>query len=132
MSRFIVLGSFGQFRAPKTWFRAGHFGHARNPARNLDARNLVHSACTTYNKCPGWEWTSRQSAWLERNNSEIKSRFLLLQVCLIKKFFVTMYFEEHCFWFILSLYMIGRENIDGGRGNKVGQTAESCRRKPLN
>ena len=34
--------SFGQFRAPKTWFRAGHFGEARNPARNLDARNLAH------------------------------------------------------------------------------------------
>ena len=41
--------SFGQFRAPKTWFRAGHFGHARNPARNLDARNLAHP---DYNRVP--------------------------------------------------------------------------------
>ena len=41
-SNDVISGSFGQFRAPKTWFRAGHFGHARNPARNLDARNLAH------------------------------------------------------------------------------------------
>ena len=48
LSKFCMLNfkiySFGQFRAPKTWFRAGHFGHARNPARNLDARNLAHPA----------------------------------------------------------------------------------------
>ena len=34
-----VSFSFGR---PKPRFRAGHFGHARNPARNLDARNLAH------------------------------------------------------------------------------------------